>query len=142
FDTTDQDEALARCQASTDQFDDCWWKADDGTHTLMTRIRIPAFKHDPRDGRRYLLFPRIALDAPALHNGWRRFPLGCGRALTNTEVDLLLDAFCTTREGLHYEAGDLLLVDNIRYGHSRESFSGPRSVGVVMAGSFWTDDVV
>lgn len=142
FDTADRDEALARCRASTDQFDDCWWQDDDGGATLMTRIRIPAFKTDARDGRRYMLFPRIALDAPALHNGWRRFPLGCGRSLTDREIDLLLSAFLATREGLHYQAGDLLLVDNIRYGHSREAFSGPRSVGVAMGGSFWTDDVV
>ncbi|MDG1481292.1 MAG: TauD/TfdA family dioxygenase [Myxococcota bacterium] len=142
FDTTDPDGAQARCRAARDQFDDCWWKEDDGTATLMTRIRIPAFKIDPRDGQRYMLFPRIALDAPSLHNGWRRFPLGCGRSLTDREVDLLLSAFLATREGLHYHAGDLLLIDNIRYGHSREAFLSPRSVGVAMGGSFWTDDVV
>jgi hypothetical protein len=142
FQTTDRDEAWARCRASDLQFDDCWWRMDDGCPTLMTRIKIPAFKLDPRDGRRYLMFPRIALDAPAAHNGWRRFPLGCDRELTDGEVDLLLDAFLATREGLHYEAGDLLLVDNIRYGHSREAFTGPRSVGVAMAGSFWTDDAL
>lgn len=142
FDTTAPDIAQARCRAATDQFDDCWWQEDDGTATLMTRIRIPAFKTDPRDGQRYMLFPRIALDAPALHNGWRRFPLGCGRSLTDREVDLLLSAFLATREGLHYQAGDLLLVDNIRYGHSREAFHGTRTVGVAMGGSFWTDDVV
>ena len=71
-----------------------------------------------------------------------RFPLGCGRSLTDAEVDLLLGAFLATREGLHYRAGDLLLVDNIRYGHSREAFEGTRTVGVAMAGAFWTDDVV
>ena len=50
-------------------------------------------------------------------------------------ASLLADAFSVL-------PGDLLLVDNIRYGHSREAYSGPRSVGVAMAGMFWTDDVV
>jgi hypothetical protein len=30
--------------------------------------------------------------------------------------------------------GDLLLVDNVRYGHSREAFVGPRQIGVAMGG--------
>ena len=138
FDTNDRDEAEARCRASTHQFDDCWWVEEpvDGgppCATLMTRIRVPAF-HRTAEGEELLFFPRIALDAPALRNGHRRYPLGDGREWTDEELDLLLGAFLATREGVHWRAGDLLLVDNIRYGHSRESFEGPRSIGVAMAG--------
>jgi len=139
FDSTDPDTALARCASSTDQFDACWWRDEGGGfRTLMTRVRIPAFQRHPQDGRRYLFFPRIALDGPALHNGYRRFPLGDGRPLAPEEIDVLLEAFLQTREGLRWEAGDLLLLDNIRYGHSREAFTGPRELGVAMAGSFRT----
>lgn len=95
----------------------------------MTRIRVPAFHRDT------LLFPRIALDAPAIQNGFRCYPLGNGRELTNLEVDLLLDAFLEIRQGVFWEGGDLLLVDNIRFGHSREAYEGTRDIGVAMAGS-------
>lgn len=105
----------------------------------MTRIRIPAYYHDPITHQESLFFPRIALDAPALLNGYRRYPLGNGRDFSPAELDLLLNAFLATREGVHWQAGDILLVDNIRYGHSREAFSGPRSLGVAMAGMFSTE---
>lgn len=129
FDTTDRDEAARRCRASTHQFDECWWRDEGGGHaTLMTRIRVPAFC----DG--HLLFPRIALDEPSVRNGHRRYPRGDGVPFTKLEVDLLLHAFLETREGTAWGAGDVLLVDNVRYGHSREAYSGPRSLGVAMAG--------
>lgn len=129
FDTTDRDEAARRCRASTHQFDECWWRDEGGGHaTLMTRIRVPAFC----DG--HLLFPRIALDEPSVGNGHRRYPRGDGVPFTKLEVDLLLHAFLETREGTAWGAGDVLLVDNVRYGHSREAYSGPRSLGVAMAG--------
>ncbi len=130
FATDDRDEAEARCRASTLQFDTCWWREEDGgCATLMTRICVPAF----HQGR--LLFPRIALDAPALRNGYRCYPRGDGSEFTDGELDLLLNGFLATREGVHYGPGDLLLVDNVRYGHSREAFEGPRTLGVAMAGA-------
>ncbi|MBL8934777.1 MAG: TauD/TfdA family dioxygenase [Archangium sp.] len=129
FDTTDRDEAARRCLASTHQFDECWWRDEGGGHaTLMTRIRVPAFFGG------HLLFPRIALDEPSVRNGHRRYPRGDGVPFTPLEVDLLLHAFLETREGVAWGAGDVLLVDNVRYGHSREAYSGPRSLGVAMAG--------
>ena len=130
FGTDDRDEAARRCREATHQFDECWWKDEGGGHfTLMTRVRVPAF----HDG--HLLFPRIALDAPSLQNGHRRYPRGDGVEFSRDEVDLLLHAFLDTREGVSWSAGDLLLVDNLRYGHSREAFEGPRSLAVAMAGS-------
>lgn len=129
FDTTDRDEAARRCRASTHQFDECWWKDEGGgCFTLMTRVRVPAFS------RGHLLFPRVALDEPSLRNGHRRYPRGDGTPFTKGEVDLLLHAFLETREGVAWRAGDLLLCDNVRYGHSREAFEGPRALAVAMAG--------
>jgi hypothetical protein len=140
FQTESRDEAEARCRASTSQFDACWWREEptasgEPCFTLMTRVRVPGFYVDPASGRETMLFPRIALDAMSIVNGHRRYPLGNGRELGDDEVDLLIGGFLATREGLHYEAGDILLCDNIRYGHSREAFSPPRSLGVAMANS-------
>jgi hypothetical protein len=140
FDTQSRDEAEARCRASTHQFDECWWREEpvpsgEPCHTLMTRIRVPGFYVDPASGRETMLFPRIPLDPLSISNGYRRYPLGNGRELTDEEVDLLLGAFLATREAVHYEAGDILLCDNIRYGHSRESFTPPRALGVALAGT-------
>jgi hypothetical protein len=129
FATTDRAEAERRCRASTHQFDECWWKDEGGGHaTLMTRIRVPAFSHG------FLLFPRVALDEPSVRNGHRRYPRGDGTPFTKGEVDLLLHGFLETREGVAWRAGDLLLCDNLRYGHSREAYSGSRSLAVAMAG--------
>ncbi len=128
FGTTSREEAEARCRAATSQFDECWWREDDGCFTLMTRIRVPAFHGET------MLFPRIPLDPPSLRNGFRRYPKGNGEEFSDEETNLLLHAFLATREGVRWEAGDLLLLDNLRYGHSREPFEGPRALGVAMAG--------
>lgn len=133
FETQDRDVALARCLAATQQFDQAWWQAEAPVqgqvfYTLMTQFRVPAYYQN------YLLFPRIALNAPALINGYRRYPKGNGEPFRREEIDILINAFMATREGIHYAAGDMLLVDNIRYGHSREAFEGTRCLGVNMAG--------
>ncbi|MFO0557869.1 MAG: TauD/TfdA family dioxygenase [Polyangiales bacterium] len=147
FETRSMDEAIARCRASAHQFDECWWREEptqssDPVFTLMTRVWVPAFYVDPETGRESMLFPRIALDPPSIINGHRRYPLGDGRELTDREVDLLLRAFLATREGVHYESGDILLCDNIRYGHSREAFDPPRTLGVAMAGQVSTEHLL
>lgn len=147
FDTRSRDEAEARCRESTHQFDECWWRKEpshgaDARFTLMTRVKVPGFYRDPETGEEWLFFPRIALDPPAIENGHRRYPWGDGTEMRDDEVSLFLQAFLATREGLHYDAGDILLVDNVRYGHSREAFEGPRSVGVAMAGAFSTSHMI
>lgn len=141
FETSSPEEAVARCRAATHQFDECWWHHEDlaggRVSTLMTRIRVPAFHRDARAGNakhERMLFPRIALDGPAAENGFRRYTKGNGDELSDEELDVLLSAFLATREGIAWEDGDLLLVDNLRYGHSRESFVGRRTIGVAMAG--------
>lgn len=146
FGTEDAGEALARARASTTEYDDCWWREEErrgpqgeAVATLMTRITLSAFKIDPRDGTRHLRFPRIALGAPAVENGYRRYPLGNGEELPEEERELLRSVYLATREGIALKPGDLVLFDNLRYGHSRESFSGEREVYVGMAGELWDD---
>lgn len=148
FGTHSREEALKICKESKYQFDDCDWQKEsvmgtDGkpSYTLMTRITVPAFKIDEQDGEPYLLFPRIALDSPKAQNGYRSYPLGNGEELTIKEKNILLRAFWESRQARNSEIGDILLVDNLKFGHSRESFVGNRKVSVSMAGIFWTDDV-
>ncbi len=149
FGTSSHDEALTICKESKYQFDDCAWQKEetlgiDGkpSYTLMTRITVPAFKIDEQEGEPYLLFPRLALDRPKAQNGYRSYPLGNGEELTVREKNILLKAFWESRQARNQEPGDLLLVNNLQFGHARESFSGNRKVSVSMAGIFWTDDVV
>lgn len=145
FATEDKKQALSICLNAKHQFDECWWKEEkmEGKtyYVLMTRINVPAYKTHDLDGQRYLLFPRIAYDGPMLHNGYRRFLLGNDEDLSLVEKELLLKAYWDTREALFAQKGDIILIDNIRYGHSREPFSGERSVGITMGGVTWSDKV-
>ena len=128
FGSDDRDTALAAAQSLTREYDSCWWVEDQGYPVLMTRITLPGFV----DG--YMRFPRIAADGPALKNGFRRYPFGNGAEMTDAEKDLLKNAYTATREGYAWRQGDFILMDNIRYAHSREAFAGPREVLVGMAG--------
>ena len=47
-------------------------------------------------------------------------------------MQLLNDAYEASTVREPWEAGDLLLVDNIRTAHCREPFTGPRDVVVAM----------
>jgi hypothetical protein len=102
----------------------------------MTRITLPIFVKD-LSHEECSRFPRTALDGPQAHNAYRRFPLGNNEELAVDEITVLFRAFWQSRQGQHYQSGDLLLIDNIRFGHGRESFSGKRLIGA----RFWTDDV-
>ncbi len=156
FGTTDIDQALRACSHQTSHFDRCWKQKLDSTnlhgeptYMLMTEVTIPMFKRDERDGQSYMMFPRIAFDGPSLVNGFREFIIGNGEDFTVAEREVLLQAYWKTREGIYQSPGDILLVDNIAYGHSREPYretddrGNPliRKAAVVMAGEFYTDDV-
>ncbi len=134
FGTADKAAALAAAQSRTREYDSCWWQEQDGSPVLMTRITLPGFFRDIRDGEHYLRLPRIAADGPVAKNGYRRFPLGNGAEMTGKEKNLLRAAYEATREGFTWQHGDIVLMDNIRYGHSREPFTGPREVLLGMAG--------
>lgn len=58
--------------------------------------------------------------------------LGDGSPLTDAEVDAINDVYqaVTVRES--WQAGDLMLVDNILCAHGRESFTGDRKILVAM----------
>ncbi|GAA3945831.1 TauD/TfdA family dioxygenase [Streptomyces gulbargensis] len=58
--------------------------------------------------------------------------LGDGTVLTDDEVDAVIDAYraVTVRES--WQAGDLMLVDNILCAHGREAYTGARKILVAM----------
>jgi len=48
-------------------------------------------------------------------------------------VELLDNGYEENTERERWQAGDLMLVDNVRTAHARKSFAGPREVFVPMA---------
>lgn len=155
FGTTDIDVAVKICSEQRTHFDHCWKKvlaATDAkgqpTYMLMTEVTIPMFKHDSRNDKSYMMFPRIAYDNPSIINGFREFIIGNGEDFTVREREILIKASWQTREGVYQNPGDIILLDNMRYGHSREPYSEvdaqgkplSRKAAVIMAGQFYTDD--
>jgi hypothetical protein len=58
---------------------------------------------------------------------------GNGEPLTEEIVELLNQVYVDNTVGEPWQAGDLMLVDNIRTAHSREAYEGPREILVGMA---------
>lgn len=141
FGTDDRAAVEAYCHANAIAFE---WQPDG---TLRTRQRRSAVVRHPLTGRR-CWFNQIAF-----LNEWTLDPevreylvdvygadglpfntrFGGGDPVGEDVVRLLNGVYeaHTVREP--WQAGDLLIVDNIRTAHSRESFSGPREVLVGMA---------
>lgn len=133
FGSDDRDAALASARALASEYDDCWWQEDSGYGILCARITIPGFIE--HKGEKIMRFPRIAMTPPAIQNGFRKFPLGNGVEMTEEEKSLVKDAYAASRTGGATGAGDMILLDNIRYGHSRTPYEGPRAILVAMAGT-------
>ncbi|WP_030607340.1 TauD/TfdA family dioxygenase [Streptomyces sclerotialus] len=141
FGTENPKEVEEYCQANAIAFE---WQKDGG---LRTRQRRSAVVHHPVTGKR-CWFNQIAflnewtMD-PDVHEfmvdeyGADGLPFntrfGNGEPIGKDIVDLLTTIYeeHTVREP--WQAGDLLLVDNVRTAHSREPFEGPREVLVAMA---------
>jgi alpha-ketoglutarate-dependent taurine dioxygenase len=141
FGTDDREAVESYCQANAIEFE---WQPDGG---LRTRQRRSAVVHHPRTGRR-CWFNQIAFlsewtMAPEVREflvdmyGADGLPFntrfGGGDPIGEDVVELLNEVYeaATVREP--WQAGDLVLVDNIRMAHSREPFEGPREVLVGMA---------
>jgi alpha-ketoglutarate-dependent taurine dioxygenase len=141
FGTDDRDSVEAYCRANAIEFE---WQPDGG---LRTRQRRSAVLEHPRTGRR-CWFNQIAFlsewtMAPEVREflvemyGADGLPFntrfGDGDPIGEDVVELLNEVYeaHTVREP--WQAGDLMLVDNIRMAHSREPYEGPREVLVGMA---------
>jgi len=66
---------------------------------------------------------------------------GTGEPLTEEMVELINGVYEAKTVREPWQAGDLMLVDNIRTAHSREAYEGPREVLVGMAEPVRLSDV-
>ncbi|WP_052862907.1 TauD/TfdA family dioxygenase [Streptomyces niger] len=141
FGTDNPKEVERYCYANAIDFA---WQKDNG---LRTRQRRSAVVRHPVTGR------RCWFNQVAFLNEWTMDPdvhefmvdeygedglpfntrFGSGDPIGEDIVQLLNEVYekHTAREP--WQAGDLLLVDNVRTAHSREPFEGPREVLVAMA---------
>ncbi|MEU0370176.1 TauD/TfdA family dioxygenase [Streptomyces sp. NPDC006283] len=148
FGTDDREAVESYCRANAIEFA---WQPDGG---LRTRQRRSAVVHHPVTGLR-CWFNQIAF-----LNEWTMAPevreylieeygadglpfntcYGNGDPVTEDIVDLLNKTYDAHTVRRPWQAGDLLIVDNIRTAHSREAFQGPRDVVVAMADPVRTKD--
>jgi alpha-ketoglutarate-dependent taurine dioxygenase len=141
FGTEDRRAIESYCRANAIEFA---WQPDGGLHT---RQRRSAVVRHPITGQR-CWFNQIAF-----LNEWTLAPevreylvdiygadglpfntrFGNGDPISEDVVQLLNEVYEANTARAPWQAGDLLLVDNIRTAHSREPFEGPREVLVAMA---------
>ncbi|WP_405690237.1 TauD/TfdA family dioxygenase [Streptomyces sp. NBC_00057] len=140
FGTDDRGAVESYCRANAITFE---WQPDGG---LRTRQRRSAVVRHPVSGRR-CWFNQIAF-----LNEWTMAPevreylvdvygadglpfntrFGNGDPIGEDVVQLLNSVYEANTAREPWQAGDLMLVDNIRTAHSREPFEGPREVLVAM----------
>jgi alpha-ketoglutarate-dependent taurine dioxygenase len=141
FGTDDRGAVESYCRANAIEFE---WQPDGG---LRTRQRRSAVVRHPVTGQR-CWFNQI----PFL-NEWTMAPevreylvdvygadglpfntrVGNGDPIDEDVVQLINDVYDAHTAREPWQAGDLMLVDNVRTAHSREPFDGPREVVVAMA---------
>jgi alpha-ketoglutarate-dependent taurine dioxygenase len=141
FGTEDRGAVESYCRANAIELE---WQPDGG---LRTRQRRSAVVRHPVTGRS-CWFNQIAF-----LNEWTMAPevreylvdvygadglpfntrFGNGDPIGEDVVELLNEVYDANTAREPWQAGDLLLVDNIRTAHSREPFEGPREVLVAMA---------
>jgi alpha-ketoglutarate-dependent taurine dioxygenase len=141
FGTDDRDAVESYCRANAIEFD---WQLDGGLHTSQRRsaiVRHPvsgqpcwfnqiAFLNeqtmDP-EVRDYLV---DIYGADALPFNTR---FGNGDPIGEDVVEMLNEVYAANTVREPWQAGDLMLVDNIRTAHSREPYEGQREVLVAMS---------
>jgi alpha-ketoglutarate-dependent taurine dioxygenase len=149
FGTEDRAAVESYCRANAIEFE---WQPDG---ELRTRQRRSAVVRHPITGRR-CWFNQIAflnewtMD-PEVHEylvdvyGEDGLPFntrfGNGDPISQDVVELLTGIYDAHTAREPWQAGDLMLVDNIRSAHSREAFEGPREVLVGMADAVRLGDV-
>ena len=141
FRTESREEIEAYCKANDIEFE---WQSDGG---LRTRQRRQAVVQHPKTGKR-CWFNQIAF-----LNEWTLDPevreylvevygseglpfntsFGTGDAIGEDVVQVISETYEANTLREPWQAGDLLLVDNIAMAHSREAFKGDRELLVAMA---------
>ncbi|MEV6996697.1 TauD/TfdA family dioxygenase [Streptomyces sp. NPDC093982] len=141
FGSEDRGAVESYCRSAAIEFE---WQPDGGLRTWQRRSAV--VRH-PVTGRR-CWFNQIAFLnewtlAPEIREylvdiyGADGLPFntryGNGAPIGEDTVQLLNDVYQTHTVREPWQAGDLMLVDNIRTAHSREPYEGPREVLVAMA---------
>ena len=141
FGTEDRGAVESYCRANAIEFE---WQPDGGLRTRQRRSAV--VRHPVTGGRCW--FNQIAfLSEWTVDPEVREFLVdvygpdglpfntcfGNGDPIGEDVVQLLNTVYEANTAHEPWQAGDLLLVDNIRTAHSREAFEGPREVLVAMA---------
>jgi Taurine catabolism dioxygenase TauD, TfdA family len=141
FGTEDRDAVERYCRANAIEFE---WQPDGG---LRTRQRRSAVVHHPVTGQR-CWFNQIAFLSewtidPEVREylvdvyGAEGLPFttcfGDGSPIGADVVQLLNEVYEARTVREPWQAGDLMVVDNIRTAHSREPFEGPRELLAALA---------
>jgi alpha-ketoglutarate-dependent taurine dioxygenase len=141
FGTDDRDAIESYCRANAIGFE---WQPDGGLRTWQRRSAVV---HHPVTGQ------RCWFNQVAFLNEWTIDPevreylvemygadglpfntgFGNGDPIGEDVVELLNQVYVDNTVREPWQAGDLMLVDNIRTAHSREAYEGPREVLVGMA---------
>ena len=140
FGTENRGDIESYCRTNAIDFE---WQPDGG---LRTRQRRSAVVHHPETGQR-CWFNQIAfLNEWTMNPEVREFlvdmygaeglpfntRLGNGNPVDEDVVQIVNEVYEANAVREPWQAGDLLLVDNIRTAHSRDPFDGPREVLVAM----------
>ena len=148
FGTDDRDAVETYCRGNAIRFE---WQPEGGLRTWQRRSAV--VQHPVTGGRCW--FNQIAfLSEWTLDREVREFLVdmygedglpfntrfGSGDPIGEDVVELLNEVYERNAAREPWQAGDLLLVDNIRTAHSREAFEGPREVLVAMADPVHVDD--
>jgi hypothetical protein len=141
FGTGDPQAVEGYCRANAIEFE---WQPDGGLRTWQRRSAVA---HHPGTGQR-CWFNQIAF-----LNEWTLDPevreyltdvygadglpfntrFGNGDPIGADVIQLINEVYEKNTARERWEAGDLMLLDNVRTAHGRESFEGPREVLVAMA---------
>jgi amino acid adenylation domain-containing protein len=140
FGTGDRAEVEARCRRAGIDLE---WRDDGG---LRTRRRAQAVAVHPETGER-IFFNQIALHHPSCLDPETRGSLeavlgegelprdvryGDGSPIDDGTVREVLDACWRESTAFRWQAGDLVLVDNMLVAHARNPYRGPRKLSVAM----------
>jgi len=147
FGSDDRRTVESYCRANAIEFE---WRPDGGLRTWQRRSAV--VRH-PRTGR------RCWFNQLAFLNEWTMEPelreylvdiygdalpfntrLGNGDPIGADVVQVIDEAYERNTAREPWQSGDLMLVDNVRTAHARESFEGPREVLVAMADAMHVAD--
>lgn len=141
FQTTDRSEVERFCQGAGIEIQ---WKGGD---RLRTRQRCQAVARHPETGETVWfnqahLFHRSSLDPAVLSSllescGEEDLPRDClygdGTPIETSVLDEIRGIYGEESTAFPWQAGDVIMVDNMMVAHGRRPFTGPRKILVTMA---------